>query len=722
MSHRSTLWRGAALGLAVAWAGMPCIVTAQAVVQPIPGTTDADKLAEQMRALAANPRDLPALLRAGELSLELEDLSGAASLFARAEKIDPRSARLKAGEASVLVRSERPGQALRFFALAEQYGLNPASFASDRGLAYDLIGEQERAQRDYRLALKQGPDPEITRRYALSLGISGKRDAALALLDPLLRDTDRGAWRARAFVLAMSGDVAGAERIATTMMPPGMADGLLPFFQRLPSLPAVDRAFAVHFGEIRATPERIADARLVPALPTLGPDPEAPVQLARVETKAPVETDREDRKKRRKNNKEKPGRVELAAAVPQRPSLPPVPAYQGQPIPTVAAATDPLRSAPMNATARANAQALANMATPAVAPTRTTPSSPPVTLAAATPTPTPTPAPTREANAVTLASATTIPTPSRSATSIPAQPAAAAPPPPAETRVAMTPSPAPAAATLTSTPTPVEVATAPPPPASTPPASTASADPADAAASTGTSLPGTAAIAPGFSLAKPAEDRPVPTELAKQGDDSVLARIVAGLSIPASELGVPDMPGARPAPAPEPEATLIDEAKAKEARDIAAEKLLAEKAAAEKTAAEKRAADRKAAAEKKALADKKAADAKKAAEAKAEADARAAAKKAERANPSRIWVQVAGGAHEPDLPKAWAAVKARAPKVMAGKSGWWTPLRATNRVLAGPFKTDGEARDFVNALAREGVSAFPFTSDAGQQITRLPTK
>ncbi|WP_447407292.1 hypothetical protein, partial [Clostridium perfringens] len=76
----------------------PAALLAQEVVQPLPGTTDADRLAEQMRALAANPRDVNALIAAAELSLGLDDLSGAASLFARAEKVAPSDPRIKAGE------------------------------------------------------------------------------------------------------------------------------------------------------------------------------------------------------------------------------------------------------------------------------------------------------------------------------------------------------------------------------------------------------------------------------------------------------------------------------------------------------------------------------------------------------------------------------------------------------------------------------------------------
>jgi len=115
--------------------------------------------------------------------------------------------------------------------------------------------------------------------------------------------------------------------------------------------------------------------------------------------------------------------------------------------------------------------------------------------------------------------------------------------------------------------------------------------------------------------------------------------------------------------------------------------------------------DKKAPADK-ALADKAAADQKKGA----------------RANPERIWVQVAGGASADDLPKAWAAAKAKAPQAFTGRSAYTTPLRATNRVLAGPFKTDAEARRFVNQLAKKGVSAFAFTSDAGQVVSKLSSE
>lgn len=106
----------------------------------------------------------------------------------------------------------------------------------------------------------------------------------------------------------------------------------------------------------------------------------------------------------------------------------------------------------------------------------------------------------------------------------------------------------------------------------------------------------------------------------------------------------------------------------------------------------------------------------KAATAKAKADAET------KGEPARVWVQVAGGANEGDLKKAWAALQSKAPDLFRGRQGWTTPLRATNRVLTGPFKSDDEAQAFVNRMAKAGLSGFVFTSTKGQKVERLGAK
>ncbi len=744
--------------LALVLAAVPAAASAQAVVQAIPGTTDADKLGDVMRQLASNPRNIDALIKAGDLSMGLGDLSGAAALFARAEKVNPRDGRAKAGMASILVRSERPGEALRYYAQAEGLGLDPRNFAADRGLAYDLIGQQDRAQRDYRVALRDAPDDETTRRYALSLGISGKPDLAVQQLNPLLLKSDRGAWRSRAFILAMNGDVAGAAKIATTMMPAGTAQGLQPFFQRLPNLPASDRAFAVHFGEVHATPARLADARMAPPLGLLAADPTAPVMMAAVTPQASVAatTGKKDKRDRRS----KPDRVQLAAvtrtssiaapgptttagSVPPTTSAPR--ATTRVPAPTPYAAPVQLASAPMQVTqplpvrtaqsapqpsypapsvavqaARTSPAAETNsVVTAAIAPRSSTAASVPTpsstgtlsqsvaTQMAAIPVGQARTDPTRAANAL-AASAAASPSPSVSAQPTPVQ----------QAPVQQTP--------VQQTPVQQTFAQQTPPPQSAPVQSASGGTPTPGFTSSATPSPTAPTVVAGIS--------PSRTHAVAASEDSILARIVAGLSIPAAELDVAPM---RPAPVATPAAIpvsddaerVLAEAKAKTERDAAAKAIAAKTLAADKLAADKLAADKKAAVDKKAAARKAVADKKALAEKKAAAAEKLAADKAAaeekriaRANPARTWVQVSTGATEGDLPKAWKKVKTKAPTVFGARGGWTAPWKATNRVLAGPFKTDAEARTFVNQLAKEGVSTFTFTSEPGEIITKLPSK
>ncbi|WP_419810009.1 SPOR domain-containing protein [Sphingomonas sp.] len=783
-----------ALALALILTPLPAL--AQGPVLPV-GMSDADGLAEQVRRLGANPLDLEALLAAGELSIRLEDYSAAGAFFARAQKIDPRSGRAKAGEGAILVHAERPAESLRYFAQAEQFGFAPARFAAERGLAYDLLGDPGRAQRDYRAALQSRDDAETRRRYALSLAIAGRQAQALDQLAPLIRQNDRAAWRTRAFVLAMGGNATEALKIAETMMPPGAAASLRQFFTELPGLPPVDRAFAVHFGEVRPTPQRLADARFAPRDAPLALEPlPRPVQVASVQ---PLDSrrDRRDRKRR--------GETQVAALVPvpqpvSQPQLQP-PAYQvpindrpltGGELASLAAAGNrassrrtgrgpatTMASRPLSPTQQANlagagSGASATFAVPTRAPivanvvparvplASVPPASVPgasVVLPAAArvsapvaPSVTPTPAPIIASVMAAPVRTAPLRTPSRPLTSDPTQgraplivalPAASRPrsavsgvaTPAAVTAPAVVASasgapvpPATVAATPTST---LAAATAPAPtpgfitaltpatsgiddapstvvePIPTPPGRTelaavavtteplsASVTPLASSSNEAIPTPAPPAIAmstpPAPLLVAPLTNARLPMRRGRSQTDAVLARIVAGLSIPASEL---DVGAARTTPGQ-----------------------------ATPTAAERRAAERRAAADRKAIADRKAAADAKAQAARDAAREAAEARRVARSEPARIWVQVAGGANEAGLALAWSTMRGRAPQQLTGRQAWTTPLRATNRVLTGPFRTDAEARALVNQLGKAGVPAFAFTSEAGQKVTRLPTR
>lgn len=550
---------------------------AQAQVSPQynrPGSFREDPgaaLSRNLRALAANPRSSSALTGAGFAALRLGDVQAALGFFVRGEEIAPRDGRIKAGIGASLVMMEQPQPALKFFDDARALGVPEAEFAGDRGLAYDLLGNPARAQKDYRLALSRSEDAEVRRRLALSLAIGGDRNGALALLEDQLRRQDRAAWRTRAFVLALTGDASGATNAARAAMPREAA-AMAPFFARLPTLGPADRALAVHFGHFPGS------GQMAQAPSASGPS------FAQLD------------------NPTIAGRPDSS----QRP-LGPAPASRPQPKPPQVSAL---------------------------------------------PRPNPRPEEPR-------------------------------PSPPAQERVSEKPSlpvvaaPAPATSPTVSPEVDAEELV---------PSKTASDAPAetlpgsDASANSVKRFADVAALVAALPAATVEEDGALEpsTELSARSD-------------PAPSTSDPNASNRNDAvepekPSPSKPADPVDKASS-------ASKGAAKKA---KDAAAKTAETKKAAAKKSAVVVPK--------------------------EPSRIWVQVAGGADAKSLPREFTRLKTKAPKLFAGKSAWTTPLRATNRLLVGPFASEKQAREFVNLLSKADLSGFSWTSPAGQEIKKLPAR
>jgi hypothetical protein len=200
-----------------------------------------------VRTLASDPRDFNALIGAGRAALAVGDAQAAAGFFARADEVNPRSPLPQAGMGAVSVANGEPRGALPYFARAQQLGAPLTDFAVDRGLAYDLMGQQKQAQADYRLALNGADADEARRRLALSLAISGDRAGALEAIAPLTARGDAACGRVRAFVLALTGDSNGA-MVAIDKAMPGSWASVSPFLQRLPGLQPGQKAAAVNLG------------------------------------------------------------------------------------------------------------------------------------------------------------------------------------------------------------------------------------------------------------------------------------------------------------------------------------------------------------------------------------------------------------------------------------------------------------------------------------------
>ncbi|HEY0115923.1 MAG TPA: hypothetical protein VGB54_09395, partial [Allosphingosinicella sp.] len=207
-------------------------------------------LRRQLSELAANPTSVQELIGTGRAALAVGDGEAALGFFARANELSPRDPRVKAGLAAANARTGRPETALVLFSEAVALGAPEGEIAGERGLAYDLLGQPARAQQDYVLSLRHRDDPEVRRRMALSLAISGQREPALRLLDEQVRQGDRAGNRARVMVLALSGDVRGATAAAQASLPPGAAQAITPFFSRLASLSPAQMASAANLGRV----------------------------------------------------------------------------------------------------------------------------------------------------------------------------------------------------------------------------------------------------------------------------------------------------------------------------------------------------------------------------------------------------------------------------------------------------------------------------------------
>lgn len=304
---------GAALALAVASVAAPVAASAQTTHVATPEErvafqqrADAQtKLAGALSRIAQDGRNGFALLDAGEAALALNDPQAALGFLARAENALPREGRVKSALGAAMMVIGRYDQALRYFGEAEAGGARERTYLGERALAYDLSGDSASAQRDYRAALTAKPgDATLTRNYALSLGIAGNSQAALAMLNPLLARQDRASWRARAFILAMNGQAKEAGETVDAVMPANLARDIKPYLARMDDLTPPQKAAAAHFGKF----------------PT-GPLAPSPVRVASADTRSPAAArtarpTRAERNAARRAAREQAQREKTARAVP----------------------------------------------------------------------------------------------------------------------------------------------------------------------------------------------------------------------------------------------------------------------------------------------------------------------------------------------------------------------------------------------------------------------
>jgi Flp pilus assembly protein TadD len=253
---------------------------AQAGGVPAYKETAEDSLSRNLRLLAQDPRNFQALVAAGRAALATGDTQAAVGFFGRAEDISPNAWQPQAGKAAAMVAMGDPQGALPYFARAQSLGATQLLIAVDRGLAFDLIGDQAKAQSDYRAALLGAEADEARRRLAVSLAISRDIKGAAAAIEPLLRRRDPEAVRTNAFILALAGDREGARRTIDAFLP-GAGMRFEPFFKMLPVLRPAEKAAAVHLGIFpNDASQRFAQAEPVSSSPVVSIGNVAPQRQA----------------------------------------------------------------------------------------------------------------------------------------------------------------------------------------------------------------------------------------------------------------------------------------------------------------------------------------------------------------------------------------------------------------------------------------------------------
>ena len=298
---------------------------ARPVVQALP-SSDAIRLNEALTRLGQNPRDVDALVDAGEAARSMGDFEAAIGFYKRAQQISSGNPGVLGGLASAYTLSGDPYAAIPLFAEAERAGASPLSLAEVRGLAYDLVGDNASAQRFYRLILTQQQDnDEVLRKLALSMAISGDGVGAETALLPLLRKQDKAAWRARVFALAIDGKPAEAVKLSNSMLPKELAEGMAPYLRYMARLTRAQQAAAANLGQFPRASEigrddpRVAnfsnaakagagvaavDSALVPRGEPLGAKPNATTWVRNESRRA------EEKRERKKANR--------ASAAPER--------------------------------------------------------------------------------------------------------------------------------------------------------------------------------------------------------------------------------------------------------------------------------------------------------------------------------------------------------------------------------------------------------------------
>jgi Flp pilus assembly protein TadD len=205
------------------------------------------------RVLSSEPANAEAAYGAAETMLNLGLGLDSTKYFNRFVQLRPADPRGPLGLARAFNRANRPADALASLDAARKMVGNSLVSFQERGIALDLSGRNKEAQTTFAEGLKTSPkNIDLMRRMALSFAITEDYQTALSLLQNVANEPG-GATRIRdslAMVYAMSGQADVAMQIVETPENTANAKNRLAYFRALGSLTALQKAQAIHFGDV----------------------------------------------------------------------------------------------------------------------------------------------------------------------------------------------------------------------------------------------------------------------------------------------------------------------------------------------------------------------------------------------------------------------------------------------------------------------------------------
>ncbi len=661
-------------------------------------------LTSALTRIGTDGNDVSALVDAGTAANVLGDAQAAYGFLNRARSLAPNNGRVMAGMGVALVRLENPVEALRMFDQAVKLGTSERGFLAERAMAYDLIGDNAKAQRDYQMALQVSPNDQTVRNYALSLGIGGETDRAIQIIAPLLQRKDRAAWRDRAFILAMNGRTQEAVEIVRTTMPANVASGLTPYLTKMNRLSNRQMALAVHYGQFPTS-----DAQLAAVGRNAGGN--APAATSSTAAKAaPARGGRQTAARQTSRNTGK-GRTATAVVAANDPLAGkrfvdedgrPVKLSRSEQLALLKEHEEKQAEATRQAEAKRVADANAAQAAAQAEAARQAEATRQAAVAREAEI-------ARQAEAARQAETARLAQQQRDADAARLA-AAKAQRPPVQTAMATVPQPQPQQQPQPQPPAPVIAA----------PVSASPMGPVDSGARA-ISTPPAAAPAPAANAVVTTD---IPASSANGGpvigpgftDPANVAPVATPAPLPATTAQTPAVTP--------PESTfkafsLDDLVKAVRPPEVVRTRAEApvDAATLERLRQDKIRADREAAAARRAEADKKRAADAQAAKDREAASAAAAEAAKKKDNPARTWVQIATGAANVMGSEYRRQSAGKNATIFKGQSGYTAPFGRSQRLLVGPFDTMRDANSWLASLKKNGGDGFVWTSDTGEEVT-----